>query len=494
MPAPSLAWLARQTIIKNISMLTDVGDIPYDLLRPVLLKIENAKQLQTLEEASPQLRGADEEIWISLIKRDIPDANSNMLYPKNPASWWKVYRKMWRDYQAEADEDAAVLKAAFTTIKAAKDERSIKVMAGIPKLPKLDGMQYAHAAEYNRIKKPPKVIKPPTSLRSGNKKVLTGRGVMEKARREATRFSAQHVLAKPTHMLNGLASRVPRAPGWMVDEARKASLTPPMPIDPTVPKPAFFVPPKKRVRSKDTQRNSNGTIAEERERRLRTLTNPNSAAKAADTTPSSATATAPRSSAKRPSPTATTPASTSSTAHALPAKRPSPTATIPSSTSSTAHGLPAKKPSPTAITPSTAHRLSAKQLSTTTTTPSSTSPTAPRRSAKSPTVSSSATASHSPSTYFSHLMSKSSSIKAPTATPAGSKSTGLKRKAEDVPMPSVEVDDSGSTCGQTGGTPSPSKYRIPRLSRSPSTSAVRPPMKKKSPVNVFMPNKKRRMS
>lgn len=66
MPAPSLAWLARQTIIKNISsefyllphvsspiltkylVLTDVGDIPYDLLRPVLLKIENAKQLVSL--------------------------------------------------------------------------------------------------------------------------------------------------------------------------------------------------------------------------------------------------------------------------------------------------------------------------------------------------------------------------------------------------------------------------------------------------------------
>lgn len=61
MAAPSLRQLVRRALVKNItsmylmkpgsSMLTrlivlvDVGDIPYEVIRPILLKIENPQQL-----------------------------------------------------------------------------------------------------------------------------------------------------------------------------------------------------------------------------------------------------------------------------------------------------------------------------------------------------------------------------------------------------------------------------------------------------------------
>ncbi|KAI4093382.1 MAG: hypothetical protein LQ344_002970 [Seirophora lacunosa] len=455
MPAPSLSQLTRRALVKNISMLTDIGDIPYAIIRPVLLKIENPKQLQLLEEASPQLYGADEEIWISLIKRDIPNAESKLTYPKNPKTWWKTYGKLRTEYDAEVEDDAVMLRNAFAGIKSAKDKRQVQVMEGTPKIPKLDGMQFAHAAEYNRVKKPVKDVRPTSQVlrfTNGSKtKVLTGKGVMDKARREAqdmSRFRSQHVLATPTHKLNDLASRVAQAPKWKVDEIRNAPR--PKPTDPTIPKPGMFVRPKRRVvESRDAQRGAGVMTMEDRERRLLALTNPKSLAKAAPVTPQSTTSTVLESSASPSSATVSKPSSTAS-----------------------------------AMT-----RSSAKRPAATGNTPSSISPTAPSPSAKSQDAS---TASHSSKISSAVLKSTSSTSRTPTTTPLSSASAGLKSKAEESPIQSIEVDESSSARNLAQTTQSPPRVHVPRLSGSPSVN-VRP-MKAKRPVDVFMPNKRKRVS
>ncbi|KAL8683503.1 MAG: hypothetical protein Q9186_000543 [Xanthomendoza sp. 1 TL-2023] len=280
MPAKSLGDLARRALVKNITNLTDIGDIPYDMIRPVLLKLENPNQLQKLEEASPQLYGVDAELWINFIKRDIPNAEEKMLYPKNPKSWWKVYRKMRQEHQKEVDADAAKLKAAYNGIKAVKKQHQSRIMEGVPHIPKLDGMQFAHAAEYNRIKKPTRDTRPMRTVsRFGAQtgKVLTGRGVMDKARRAAMeQVQRERVLSIPTHQLSGLASRVLVAPKHMVEQYQKPP--PPKPLDPTIPKPAKFELPSRKV---EVQPRTTATTIEEREHRLRAITNPGTAAKAA---------------------------------------------------------------------------------------------------------------------------------------------------------------------------------------------------------------------
>lgn len=220
-----------------------------------------------------------------------------MLYPKNPRSWWKVYRKMLKDHQKEVDEDAAKLKAAFDGIKADRKQHQSRVIAGVPHIPKLDGMQFAHAAEYNRIKKPKKDTRPlrtTQSLMFGSvtTKTLTGRGVMDKVRRQAMeKIRRERVMSTPTHQLSGLASRVLEAPKHMVEQYQKPPS--PKPLDPTIPKPVKFQPPTPSPRVENRPRNG-ATTTEERERRLRALTNPNSAVKAA-------TATNPTAPSKRPS-------------------------------------------------------------------------------------------------------------------------------------------------------------------------------------------------
>ncbi|KAL8715983.1 MAG: hypothetical protein Q9220_000650 [cf. Caloplaca sp. 1 TL-2023] len=280
----SLKRLALEVIIRNISQLTDIGDVPYEIIRPVLLKIENPTQLQHLSEACPQLYGPDEELWKAFIKRDIPKWEKKILYPKNPKSWWKVYRKLQREHEAEVKEDTAKLEAAFNGIKTEKGRHQSRVMEGVPHIPKLDGMQYAHAAEYNRIKKPLKDTRPTSavlSFRSGSKtKVLTGKGVMAKARREAielNRFKTSHKLSTPMHQLNTFATPVRKAPPGLIDDFRRAAV--PQPVDPTIPKPAIFVPPKSRFTRREMPETAGVMSAEERERRLR-------AAKARQTTSS----------------------------------------------------------------------------------------------------------------------------------------------------------------------------------------------------------------
>lgn len=332
-----------------------------------------------------------------------------------------------------------MLRNAFAGLKSAKDKRQVQIMEGTPKIPKLDGMQYAHAAEYNQYKKPAKTVRPTSQvlhLTNGSKtKVLTGKGVMDKARREAqdmSRFRSQNVLAIPTHKLNNIASRVPQAPQWKVDEVRNAP--PPKPTDHTIPKPGMFVPPKRRiVDSKDTHRGAGVMTTEERERRLLALTRPQSAAKTAPITPASTASTLLESSAKRPSATSNTSSSVSSTASRRPAKDQDTSNSITNS-----HFSKTKTPS---------------------TTPKSTSSTS----------------------------------RTPTTAPLSSAPVGLKRKAEEPPIPSIEAEDSSSGPSLNRATPSPPRIKIPRLSRSPSVSTVRP-LKKKAPVDIFMRNKRKRVS
>ncbi|KAL9004548.1 MAG: hypothetical protein Q9188_002642 [Gyalolechia gomerana] len=369
-----------------------------------------------LEEQCPQLYGVDKEIWISLIHRDVP--NATIIPPKNPQLWWKVYRKMQREHEIEVEKDAAHLKAAFSGIKSAKDKRQILIKEGVPHIPKLDGMQFAHCAEYNKAeykrykKKPLKKIAP-TALRfeAGSKtKVLTGKGVLDKARREAQdmdRFKSQSPLSVPTHKLSSVATQVREAPKYLVEEFKKPS--PPKPFDPTVPRPTMFVPPKRRAEEKDARRPSGNTTIEERERRLRALTNPDTAKK------------------------------------------------------------------------------------TTTTTSSSTASMPPGSSAKDPSFSTSATTSYVTKTPLP-LPKSECGIKKASPAASSTPSSTLKRKAEDLPTaPSIEVDASGIPNNRSKANPSPPRYKVPRLTRSPETPGVRPPKKKAQP-DPFMPARKKRIS
>lgn len=69
---PSLFLIAQSVCVKQATHISDVGDTPYHLVRPILKRL-NAKQLAQLETNSPTLLPHSDELWGSLVERDFAD-------------------------------------------------------------------------------------------------------------------------------------------------------------------------------------------------------------------------------------------------------------------------------------------------------------------------------------------------------------------------------------------------------------------------------------
>lgn len=128
MPVASLYELARQRLIKNIDMLTDVGDIPFSFLEPVLRHVQNPKQLQELEENCPQIQGETKDIWKRYIRRDVPDWDKKPHTPRDDKNWSKVYRKLMRDAEKEKLDQEKQLKETMKAIQAGRDVNKTVIM------------------------------------------------------------------------------------------------------------------------------------------------------------------------------------------------------------------------------------------------------------------------------------------------------------------------------------------------------------------------------
>ena len=81
-----------------------------------------------IEIASPQICGADADLWLEFVKRDIPNWDTKPHTPKNPKSWYKVYKKLLAESMKEVDEDAVQLKAELDRIKQVQARNTIKTV------------------------------------------------------------------------------------------------------------------------------------------------------------------------------------------------------------------------------------------------------------------------------------------------------------------------------------------------------------------------------
>ncbi|MCJ1236454.1 hypothetical protein MMC14_004435 [Varicellaria rhodocarpa] len=278
MPVPSLYHLAKKACIKNIRHITDVGDVPYDFVRPILLKLENPEQLRELEKVSPQILGVDAELWREFIKRDIESWEEKIREPKNPENWYKVYRKLRVENDKAVDQDAEALKAAMDGIKNERAKHTSRVVDAktVPRLPRMGGMRVEPGSRTSsRVagNGNPSIL----TFASGSKtKTLTGKGVMAKARREARElslFSARKsTLTTPTHQLSSKATQIRHVPKGMVAEHRRIPLI--SAAKPDAKPTATIIAPKKRKLSGEIVPPASAMSNEERERRLRAFTTP----------------------------------------------------------------------------------------------------------------------------------------------------------------------------------------------------------------------------
>lgn len=120
--------MAQHAAIRNIASITDIADLPYHAVEPILRRIDNPQQLREIEINCPHVADHSKLLWQEFIKRDVSNADQKMLYPKDPRSWHKVYRKMLKQEEAEKAEAEEGLKRAMMGLQEAKGSKETKIV------------------------------------------------------------------------------------------------------------------------------------------------------------------------------------------------------------------------------------------------------------------------------------------------------------------------------------------------------------------------------
>ncbi|GAB7341175.1 hypothetical protein MBLNU457_7470t1 [Dothideomycetes sp. NU457] len=265
----SLFKLCRRTAIRNIDSIDDLGDeMPFEMLEPILRKVTSPEQLKTLEENSPQIAGLCGEMWQALIKRDIPRWETKIIEPKNPKSWWKVYRKLKREDEMDKKAAEEQLKQAMKARMVDKDRKQATIVHAV--MPEGNKAAKAHFAG-NR------------SMAFGGSAMSrkpTGAEALSLIRRQTFNANNNRKVTNsvPSQELANKRSQITRAPPSMVQAyARKAGVNPVQQPIPRIPqtsssRPVIFAP-SNRSSLRDTALNA--AIRKEneaKEARLRALT------------------------------------------------------------------------------------------------------------------------------------------------------------------------------------------------------------------------------
>lgn len=219
MMVKSLVELCLAVCTRNIKDINDMGDIPFSLVRPIIMKIDNPVQLRKIEISSPHFEEETEELWRRFITRDFPVLSERHKFaPKNPRSWHKIYAKYQRldiDGKRAAEEK---LKNAYKEIKKEKDQTLSQVVTydsrKLPRLPRDVKPQVGQRPKGPRFGTDQSELRFTGGSRT---KTNTPKSLLKRAMREAKEISSKN-------RLNTLAAtRVPsrqivRAPAGMVQE------------------------------------------------------------------------------------------------------------------------------------------------------------------------------------------------------------------------------------------------------------------------------------
>ncbi|KAH8179683.1 RNA polymerase II transcription factor SIII (Elongin) subunit A domain-containing protein [Sarocladium implicatum] len=218
MPVKSLMDLAMMTIFKNVKELTNAGDfLPYETLRPILLKVDSARQLRQLELNSPQIEGETGEVWLKLIEKDFPmEYRAQLFKPPDPSKWYRVYEKYKKIHDRRVQESEAKLREALAGFAEDNERNTSKIVN--KKLPSRVVKRRGGPADHT--------VSSMTFNRGSRTKTLNGAGVMRKVRRETKEIANIHgSLSKvfPPSSRNAALRQIKVAPTAMVEAHRRAA-------------------------------------------------------------------------------------------------------------------------------------------------------------------------------------------------------------------------------------------------------------------------------
>ncbi|KAH0536472.1 hypothetical protein FGG08_006653 [Glutinoglossum americanum] len=220
----------------NVLAIDDIGNIPYEMIRGILIKIESPRQLvcmtrhscngylgqntltsslvqRTLERNSPQVRGVDGEIWMELIKRDVPDWESKVDELRNPRDWYAVYKKLVKENEERIAADAEVLRKSLAGIKTEQAKHKSKLVENprfLPRVPVDPKLRRGANLDRKRSMLQRQGLPVPTTPAAKKTK-----SIIEVARREAQK-QRNAFLTTPTHLLSLQATKVTSVPKTLI--------------------------------------------------------------------------------------------------------------------------------------------------------------------------------------------------------------------------------------------------------------------------------------
>ncbi|GAP83403.2 putative RNA polymerase II transcription factor SIII subunit A [Rosellinia necatrix] len=195
----SLVELCTAVCLRNIKDIDDMGDIPFELVRPIILRIDNPAQLRRVEVNSPHLEEHTPECWRRLIARDFPVLAERYRYvPSNPRSWHKIYAKYRR---SDADARRAAMEKLQNAYKEIKKEKDQTPQVG--------------------VRRPGRGGPDQSELRftgGSRTKTNTPKSLLKRAIREAKEISTRNRLNTSANAGRVRPGQVLRAPTGMVQE------------------------------------------------------------------------------------------------------------------------------------------------------------------------------------------------------------------------------------------------------------------------------------
>ncbi|EIN07190.1 hypothetical protein PUNSTDRAFT_144721 [Punctularia strigosozonata HHB-11173 SS5] len=130
---PSLVQYCQRALALHIEAITDVGTIPYTLIKPMLETVD-PETLDILETASPHLVHDTSELWKRFCFRLFPTAAGDVERenPSTSVDWKDHYLDMRAQQAQRLEEVAAKLRNQRQAAEKQKKEDAIKVTDRLP--------------------------------------------------------------------------------------------------------------------------------------------------------------------------------------------------------------------------------------------------------------------------------------------------------------------------------------------------------------------------